>query len=286
MGIDLHVHSTCSDGAKTPDELARMAQKLGLSHLALCDHDSVLGVEPIRKALAGSEVALLPGVEVSTGEGGSTHILCYGEAVLDAPMRAFLSELAQERVGRAETMLHRLREQGIPLSDEHIQQALAHPCVGRPHIARLLISLGVASTIKQAFDHYLMPGRPAYVPRRVHKTSDVVRIVRGAGAVPVLAHPLRMGLEWPAMHAFVRSLMDCGLMGLEAFHPSATPPKARQLDKLARDCGLLVTGGSDYHADPASTVHMGRLPAGWHTRESDLSALLSATNTKGATHHA
>lgn len=275
-GIDLHLHSTFSDGLKTPDELCWLAVKAGVSHLALCDHDTVNGIPAMREAAGRHGLALIPGVEISTGQGGRTHILCYGEHVEGAEMRTFLDRLAQERTGRAANIMDRLADEGIIIPEEHRAALLSRPSVGRAHIARALIELGAVSTIKQAFDRYLSEGRPAYVPRALLPTAQAVEQLRAMKVLPVLAHPMRMGLDDPALHALIRSLKERGLMGVECFHPSASAKAARMLDGIARQENLLITGGSDYHGDPGKSVRIGRLPAGWHDRENDLSALLRA----------
>ncbi len=275
-GIDLHVHSIFSDGLKTPDELCRLALKAGVSHIALCDHDTVAGLSAMREACEKHGLALIPGVEISTGKGGKMHILCYGENVECAEMKDFLNHMAQERTGRADRMMDLLANEGILIPEQRRTALLSHPTVGRAHIARELIALGAANTMQQAFDRYLLEGRPAYVPRTQLSTADTVATLRQMKVLPVLAHPIRSGIEMPALHAFVRSLRDCGLMGMEAYHPSANARAARMIDSIARQENLLVTGGSDYHGDPGSTVRIGRLPAGWPARETDLSALQSA----------
>lgn len=288
VGIDLHVHSVYSDGVRTPEELGRMARKAGLSWFALCDHDTANGVPHMRHALEGTGIALIPGVEISTGQGGRTHVLCYGERVLSAEMRAFLGRMADERIGRAAEMMRLLENEGVFIPEERRAELLRASSVGRTHIARAIVETGAVNTVRQAFERYLTEGRPAYVPRKLLLTADAVAAARSMGAVPVLAHPMRMGLEQPALHALIRSLKDCGLMGLEAYHPSAPARSARLLDALARQEHLLVTGGSDYHGDPSSTVHIGRLPSGWLSRSEDVSALCEAiatTHFKGVTRH-
>ena len=266
-----------------------MAQKTGVEVLALCDHDTTEGANRLQEALDGSGVTAVCGVEVSTGQGGSTHILCYGPGVLGADMQQFLQQMAQERISRADEMIRLLAREGAVIPEEKRRLLLASPSVGRPHIARALIELGVVNTVKQAFDRYLTQGRPAYVPRRLLPTAEAVETLSRMHVLTVLAHPVRMGLEHEALHALVQSLKACGLRGLEAWHPSASSRAAAQLDRLARQCDLLVTGGSDYHGDPGSTVHMGRLPSGWDRKTQDVDTFLHAlsemTNTKGAIHH-
>lgn len=273
VGIDLHVHSTFSDGAKTPAELAVLAKKAGLSYFALCDHDTANGYAHMQKALEGSGIALIPGAEVSTGQKGSTHVLCYGAGVLEPEMTACLQKIAQERIGRAEEIMRLLKRQGVTIPDEKQAQLLEASSVGRTHIARAIIETGACNTIQQAFERYLGLGRPAYVPRRLPSTAEAVERLSRLNVVTVLAHPMRMDMEWTAMHAFICSLKECGLMGVEVYHPSAASRAARLLDGLARQEKLLVTGGSDYHGDPASTAHIGRIPSGWHTRMEDMNAL-------------
>lgn len=274
--VDLHVHSTFSDGVKTPEELCRMARKTGVEILALCDHDSTGGVDQMREMLADTGITFVPGVEISTGQGGSTHILCYGEAVLSPEMTLFLHEMAQERIQRAAEMIRLLAREGAVIPEEKREALLSSPSVGRPHIARALIETGAVNTVKQAFDRYLAQGRPAYVPRRLLPTAEAVETLSRMKVLTVLAHPVRMNLEHEALHALVRSLQACGLRGLEAWHPSASSKAAAQIDRLARECRLLVTGGSDYHGDAGSTVQMGRLPSGWQERSRDMEALLAS----------
>lgn len=274
--VDLHVHSVFSDGLKTPDELCAMAAKAGVAHIALCDHDSVNGLPAMREAAAKHGLSMIPGVEISTGRGGKMHILCYGENVESPQMKAFLESMAQERTGRAAAMMEKLANEGIHVPKERRAELLAMPSVGRAHIARELIAMGVVNTMPQAFDRWLLEGRPAYVPRAELATAQTVEKLRAMRVVPVLAHPMRSGLEPTALHAFLHSLIECGLAGVEAWHPSANARAARVLDRLSRQENLLVTGGSDYHGDPGSTVRIGHLPAGWPARQNDLSALKSA----------
>ena len=274
--VDLHLHSVFSDGLKTPDELCQMAVKSGVTHAALCDHDTVNGLPAMREAAEKHGLSMIPGVEISTGRGGKMHILCYGENVESPQMKAFLDSMAQERIGRAAAMMEKLSNEGIHIPEERRDELLMMPSIGRAHIARELIAMGVVNTMQQAFDRYLLEGRPAYVPRTEQPTARTVEKLRAMRVAPVLAHPMRSGMELPAIHAFIHSLIECGLAGVEAYHPSANARAARALDGLARQEGLLVTGGSDYHGDPGSTVRIGRLPAGWPGRKDDLEALQSA----------
>jgi len=274
--VDLHLHSVFSDGLKTPEELCQMAVKAGIKHVALCDHDTVSGLPAMREAAKKHRLVLIPGVEISTGVDGHTHVLCYGANVESAEMKAFLDAMAQDRTGRAEAMMDKLALEGVCIPQERRDELLAMPCVGRAHIARELIAMGAVNTMQQAFDHYLGDGRPAYVARTHLPTAQAVEKLKGMHVLPVLAHPMRMGIPLTSLHALIHSYRGWGLAGVEAFHPSANNRSARLLEGIARQEHLLVTGGSDYHGDPGSTVHIGGLPTGWPTRKDDLSALQSA----------
>ena len=272
---DFHLHSTFSDGVHPPETLCRMAVKTGVQALALTDHDTADGVPAMQEAASALGLICLPGAEVSTGTGGKVHVLAYGPAVLSSGMQDFLKEIRADRQSRAAEMLNRLEREGIAFPGEAKARLLQNPSVGRPHIARAMIELGVVNTVRQAFDRYLGDGKPGCVPRRPLLTRDAVQKIRMLGCVPVLAHPTQAGLEWTALCALMEDLIQCGLMGIEAWHSCVTPAQARQLDAFARRSGLLVTGGSDYHGDAGSTVQLGRLPSG--RPEGDAERLLNAT---------
>ncbi len=272
--VDLHMHSTFSDGVKTPGELCRMAQKAGVKYVSLTDHDTTLGYA----ALPGDlPFTLIPGVEVSTGDGGRIHVLGYGPAVFSEEMQRFLSGVRDGRRVRAARILDRLCENGLYIPPSARQALLQNEGVGRPHIARALVGLGAASTVKQAFDRYLAQGRCGYVARELPSTAQTIQTMSRLGVCPVLAHPMEMKLDQASVEMLALSWKACGLRGVECYHPSAKPREARQLEHMARRHGMLVTGGSDYHGDAGSTAHIARLPSGWHQRDEDLLMLLNAT---------
>lgn len=283
--MDLHVHSVYSDGLKTPEQLCALAGRLGIAYLALCDHDTVNGLDPMAQAVREENraretrgrppLALIPSVEVSTGPGGRTHLLGYGASPRNARLAAFLAGVSAERRARAGRMLERLEAAGLTVTPK--MRALRDiPSVGRAHFARALVESGQARDVSQAFERYLSEGRPGYVPRAVLSTGDTVEALSGMGLVVVLAHPMRLGLELEPLHALIREWKARGLKGLEVYHPSAGRRGAHLLDALARKEGLLVTGGSDYHGDEGTRARMGRLPCGWHALEHDIAALTAA----------
>lgn len=275
--IDLHVHSTVSDGLETPQELYARAQRQGMIALALSDHDTVAGaaeIEKIQRSDADSPpLRCLPAIELSSGDGGRAHLLGYGVDAAYQPLLDRLEQMQQERAQRSQRMLCLLHKQGIRFSTA-VEQELIRPGTGRAHIARALMDAGYVNTMQQAFDRYLARGKCAYIARKYIPISEGVRLLKDAGAVVSLAHPCRLTLDMQALHALIQELMQAGLDGVEAFHPSASRQQAPLLDSMARSLGLLVTGGSDYHGDQQCCVRMGRMPSGWKDPEADLNKLL------------
>ena len=273
--VDLHVHSLYSDGLLSPAQLCEKARRLGVAYLALCDHDTVSGLPAFMEAAQTQGLTALAGLELSCGEEGTLHVLGYGAPQNDPRLTAELQSAAQRRKQRGEKMLLRLRQLGIDVPAELLPQGKA---MSRAHVARALIALKVVGTMSQAFERYLAQGRPAYVPQEHLSAAQAVRLLSQVGAVPVLAHPLRTGLTLLQTAALVEELIPLGLCGMEVYHPSASRQNTRLLDAMARQRGLLVTGGSDFHGDPNTRVQLGSLPAGWSTREDDVQALLSKMN--------
>lgn len=281
--LDLHVHSVFSDGLQSPAELCARASKLGLTTVALCDHDTTGGLAPMAEAIAQRNrlcpgkppLVFLPAMEWSSGPGGRTHVLGYGANPASPALRAGLAAARTDRRERAERILAKIKAQGIVLSPEALAR-LNTPAVGRAHIARELVACGAVHTMAQAFQRYLAEGKSCYEPRKVLAASQAVELLRDASAVPVLAHPLRLGLEEPALYMLIQELREAGLRGLEAYHPSADAAGAARLAQYAQRNGLLVTGGSDFHGDANARVQMGHMPAGWHTWREDAAALENA----------
>ncbi|NLV58741.1 MAG: PHP domain-containing protein [Clostridiales bacterium] len=278
---DLHVHSIFSDGRHTPRELCDLAQEAGLTHMALCDHDTLSGHAPMQEAVnavneriarsGGHPLTLLPGVELSTGDTGTTHILGYGVEAGHTRLEEVLAECEKRRLERFQATLDRLKELGIQIPSQLIPENLEGP-LGRAHVARILVKMGVVRSVGEAFGRYLAEGRPACVPYRHMTTLEAIDLLCRVGTVPVLAHPCRMNLSQPALFALVESFQEGGLQGLEVYHPSAPGDLIPILDAFARRRGLLVTGGSDFHGD-RKTDELGRLPGDWQTQPQDVSAL-------------
>lgn len=275
--VDLHMHSSFSDGLHTPAELVSKARKLRLETIALCDHDTVAGLKAMEDAIgedAGENpVRLIRCVELSCGAEANIHLLGYH---VDAENRLLLSEMEaarNRRLARMEKMIGRLEGLGIVFTQE-ARARLLIPGTGRAHLARELIAAGVVNTMQQVFDRYLDVGRPGYEPMEKLSAVEGVRLLRHAGALPVLAHPMRLKMTEEARLALMEELAANGLMGIEAWHPSSTGRQGVQLESWARRRNLLVTGGSDYHGEANSSISMGRMPPGWRNWREDTEKLI------------
>lgn len=275
MLIDLHLHSTASDGCHAPGEVIAMAAERGFSLIALTDHDSLDGLPEAMEAAAQSTVALLPGVELSTEGQREVHLLGYGLDPVSPSWEEFLMALQVQRRARAAEIVSILDKLGFPLDGQAIQQASAYS-VTRAHIAQALVNTGAVTSVKEAFLRFLNPGRPAYVPRPMLPMQEAIEKLRAEGAVPVVAHPGRMAVHEDVVVERIRRWHEAGLMGIEAYHSHHTPTQARRFDCLARSLGMLVTGGSDFHGEGRHNVQIGSGLSAWRTRNQDAEALWHA----------
>jgi len=242
--IDLHAHTTASDGLLTPAELIAEASARGLSVLGVTDHDTIDGLREAIAAGASLGVTIVPGVELSTEiDGRETHILGYYVNPEDGAFVAKLADLAAGRVRRIVRMVERLQELGYAIDLAPILVQAETGSIGRPHVARALVAIGAVGGVSEAFDRFLKPGKPGWVPRERFTPEDAVAMILANGAIPVLAHPFTTG---DVAHALDR-LIPAGLVGMEVFYGEYSPEQRAALLAIARDRGLLATGGSDYH---------------------------------------
>lgn len=242
--VDLHTHSTASDGLLRPADLVREAGRLGVLTISLTDHDTIDGLAEAQRAGAELGVEVIPGVELGSSiERHEHHLLGYFIEPDSDRLRQDLAELAARRRVRVETMVARLNEVGVRLTLDEVYAEAGRGSVGRPHVARVLVASGQVGSIGEAFDRYLKFGQPGYVPRQPFTPEEAVAMISRAGGVPVLAHPLSTGDPESA----IRRLRPAGLMGLEVFYGEYRPAIWEQLAGLARTYGLIATGGSDYH---------------------------------------
>ncbi len=244
--IDLHTHSTASDGLYTPSELLQHAHEAGLRILALTDHDSTDGLAEAAEAAQRLQIELIPGIELNSDvEKDEVHVLGYFLEYQRPAFQATLKILRDARVRRGERMVELLNEQGVHISWEHVRE-LAQGSVGRPHVARALLDAGYVSSIGEAFDKYIGNNSPAYVPRYKLTPKDAVRLIASANGLPVMAHPITLpGLE--ELRRWLPELCAAGMVGLETYYGPYTPEDEQALRALADEYGLIPTGGTDYH---------------------------------------
>lgn len=256
---DLHLHSHYSDGSFPPAEVVRRAKAAGLAAVALTDHDTVDGLPEFFAAAAAAGLTAIPGVELSVDEeDGEIHLLGYLIRWEDGALRAALTRFAAERRVRAAVMLSRLQAMGVRISMEAVKAAAGKGTLGRPHVAAALVEAGVVGSAQEAFDRYLAQGKPAYAPRTGFTAAEAIALVREAGGVPVLAHPVRS-----ALLGEVPRLVALGLMGLEAYHTGHDAADTLAVCRVADAYRLLVTGGSDCHGEVKGQVLLGRVRLPW-----------------------
>ncbi len=240
--VDLHIHTTASDGTLTPTEVVQTAIENGLSAIAITDHDTTGGLEEALAAAEGTVLEVVPGIELSAEHGsGEAHILGYFVDRRDEALQEMLAVLRRARRERARKMIGKLAGMGVIVSWGRVQEIAGDSSAfGRPHIAEALREKGYVDSINEAFYRYIGLDGPAYVARYKLTPSQAVEIVRAAGGLPVLAHP------WHQRDMIV-SLSACGLVGLEACYPRYSDEEREELASLAERYGLIVTGGTDFH---------------------------------------
>ena len=243
--IDLHLHSTASDGRLSPAELVSKSAGMGLTTIALTDHDSVDGIAPALAAARGfPKLKVIPGVEISTDvPHGEIHVLGYFVDHTSPGLKADLERMRHSRRGRAQGMVNKLGKLGINIDWQRVQEIAGSGAIGRPHIARAMLERGYVASIQEAFTKYISRDGPAYVEREKMTPAEAVALILRAGGLPVLAHPLTT--DGP--ERIVIELKAAGLAGLEAYYAGYTTEEVSRLVSLAKRYGLIATGGSDYH---------------------------------------
>ncbi|HEV8499512.1 MAG TPA: PHP domain-containing protein [Gemmatimonadaceae bacterium] len=262
--VDLHAHSTASDGSRAPADVVREAKRIGLAAIAITDHDTVAGITEATAMAEELGVRVVPGVELSAVEGDvETHIL--GLHLSDTrELEAKLVALREMRRTRAERMVLRLNELGVRIEFASVLEQAAGGAIGRPHVARAMIAEGWAVDFRDAFDRYLGNGRPAYVTKERLVVAEATSLIHRAGGLAVLAHPSHSGTK-ERIAAFVEQGMD----GIEVRHPSHSAEDTARLAALVEHFSLVPSGGSDWHgsADGPRTLGMMRVPAEWLGRQ-------------------
>lgn len=250
MRIDLHAHSTASDGTDSPTELVRNAKLAGLDVVAITDHDTTAGWDEAGRAADEVGIALVRGIEVSCkSQGVSVHVLGYLHDPDNTPLREEIDRSRDSRVGRAERIVKKLAAQ-VPLSwDQVTAQVADGATIGRPHIADAMVAAGIVADRDEAFREWLYDGSPYYESHYAVDPVQAVELIRAAGGVAVMAHPFAAKRGRTVSEAVIESMAEAGLFALEAHHLDHTPEQEQRATELARRLGLRVTGSSDYHGD-------------------------------------
>jgi predicted metal-dependent phosphoesterase TrpH len=248
--IDLHTHSSRSDGSLSPRQLVRFAKDKGLRAIALTDHDTVSGLEEALEAGKEMGVEVVPGVEISARHApGTMHILGYYVCHTDAELVDALKDLQRARARRNPKIIDRLGSLGLEIAFDEVL-ALSGGQIGRPHIARALLDKGYVSSIGEAFNRYLGKGAPAYVEKFRFPPQQAIATIRNGGGLAVLAHPSTLGMDKPEdFHRLLADLQRMGLEGVEVLYPTHSDAMTCLYNDVARRLGLLCTGGSDFHGE-------------------------------------
>jgi ribonuclease III len=264
VGIDLHIHSTASDGTLTPTEILHMAQQLKLGAIAITDHDTISGTKEALQAEIPASIHFVTGVEISAAPippfdtAGSYHILGYFFRIEDEALNQTLSKLQNARQIRNVEIIHQLNNLGIDISSEDVHRETVSGLAGRPHIARALIQKGVVASINEAFDIYLGTGKPAYVDKFRISCQKAIELITQAGGIPVLAHPGLLEMDGDeTLNAFFAVLKEMGLKGIEVYYPEHSDDQVSLYLDLTASHDLLVTGGSDFHGGITPDIKMG-----------------------------
>ena len=280
--IDFHTHSNVSDGDLSPTLLIKEAIRQGLGAIALTDHDTINGLESARTAALAENFRFIPGLEINIdwgsgkpprgapglGPGGEFHLLGLG---IRAPSPAFIAaieELSRRREARNREILDRMHELSIEASWDELlalsgeapageKKAAGGHSLGRPHFASLLVKHKIVRNRNQAFARYLGVGKPLYVPKVGLGFEEAVALIRESGGISVLAHPISLYVAWGRLPDLVKTLKDIGLMGIEAWHPTAKPGSCRRLEALGKSLGLYITEGSDFHGSARPDRRLG-----------------------------
>lgn len=256
--IDLHVHTTASDGTMRPRDVVSLAAMLGLKAIAITDHDTMAGLGEAGEAGALLGVTIVPGIEISTDyQGREVHILGYFLDPDASALKDYCAWVQQSRRDRNEKIIEKLRRKGYGLTLPDIEAAHPNSVIGRPHIAQKLVELGVVSSVKEAFRRYLDKGRSCYVPRAYIPFTEGIQLIRNCGGAGVLAHPLQYGFDRAALDTFVKTAADAGVTGMEIYYTGYTQSDMGKLFDLAEKYTLLPTGGSDFHGENKPGVQLG-----------------------------
>jgi predicted metal-dependent phosphoesterase TrpH len=259
---DLHTHTVHSDGTRSPREVIDVARSHGIEIVAISDHDNLAAYFEVKSYADTVGVTLVPGIELSCGFAGvDVHILAYAFDPLDPRIDQRLRSFRQARQKRGQKIVQRLREIGVVIRPERVDELAAGGAVGRPHVARALVEAGHVRSVSDAFDVYLGTGKPAYIDKARFQIEDAIALIRSAGGVTSVAHPA----IYPDHSSIVPQLLDAGVDAVEVLHPDVDDIERERYTNLARFRGKFLTGGSDDHGTVKTTETLGtiKVPEDW-----------------------
>jgi len=256
--IDLHTHSTASDGTLSPSEIIREAQNAGLKAVALTDHDTTKGLQEIIQAGKDADVEAIPGCELSVNyPTGQMHIVGLWLPEKPRYVQNKLQYLRDRRHSRNERILQKLQDIGIQMDYSEVKELAGDASIGRPHIARLLMEKSYVPTVQEAFDKYIGPGGQAYVPKDKLDPGQAIEVLKQDGATVFLAHPYSLEISYQELRSEVQRLQGFGLDGMEVYYTEHTQEQTREYLQICKEFDLLVGGGSDFHGSVKPDVKLG-----------------------------
>ena len=255
--IDLHTHSTCSDGSMTPTELVEHAAKNGLAAIALTDHDTVIGVEQAVAAGKKYGVEVVPAIEFSVKSKTETHILGYFIDIHNTDLKEILGEIIEKRIERNVMTAKLLQDIGFDVTLEEAAALAPGGIVGRAHFARVMMNKGYVSSVKEAFDKYLSSGKPAYFGNQKLEAKTAIEVIHSAGGVAFLAHPHLIKISDDELEKYLKELKSYGLDGLEGYYTDYDEEMQTKFQAMAKRHGLELSGGTDFHAAMKPHISIG-----------------------------
>jgi len=260
MSIDLHTHTTASDGSLTPSQLVRYARQKGLTAIAVTDHDTIDGNAEAMAEGEREAISVVPGVEISVDYApGSMHMLGFFIDSSSSGLSDKLRLLQDSRADRNPRIIQKLNDLGVGITYQEVIDVSGGGQVGRPHIAQVLLQKGYTRSIQEAFDRYLGKGAPAYLDKFRLEPADAISMIIEAGGVPVLAHPFTLNCaSTDELERLVKQLVSLGLAGIEVYYSEHSPQQVFIYESLARRHNLLMTGGSDFHGANVSGIDLGK----------------------------
>lgn len=248
--IDLHVHTTASDGQYTPSQIIQKASELDFKAIAITDHDTVAGIDEAKREAQKLGVNFIPGIELNINtHRGEFHLLGLGLKEKSTSLGKIIEDLVNNRNIRNEQIIKKMQDDGFDISMEDFALDFPDTVIGRPHIARMLVKKGIVKTNQQAFDKYLGQGRKYYVQRSGTNLDEAIIAIKESGGVPVIAHPMSLYLSWGKLPDTLKDYFERGIEGLEAYHPGARKSECSRLEELGRKIGYFITAASDFHGE-------------------------------------